>query len=440
MIKVFVQKLGCSKNDIDAEHVEYALEQKKFKITDNASEADIVIVNTCCFIESAKKESIQAILEHVKSKIIKKSLKIIVTGCLAQRYADDISYEIPEIDGLIGVYPADKIINVIEEVFKSEKQIKKVSDKPSVNFNSNLKRLNRKRFWAELKIADGCNNFCSYCIIPYIRGKYKSRSLKKCAQEAFELSLTGVKEIILIAQETTKYGVDLYSDYKLTQLLENISKIEKIKWIRIMYASIWDINEKIINLMKSNKKILPYFDIPLQNVNRDILKKMNRRGSEKEIVEKINWIRSQIPEICIRTTLITGFPGETEEIFNQNIEFLKKMKLDRVGVFKYSSEEGTKASELSNKLSDGIIQNRHEELMLTQLHISNSINKKFIKKTMEVLVEGFENDLYVGRSYRDAPEVDGFVFFEGKNIKIGDFVQVKITDCNDYDLYGEQII
>ncbi|MFA5479129.1 MAG: 30S ribosomal protein S12 methylthiotransferase RimO [Candidatus Muiribacteriota bacterium] len=441
MIKIYIEKLGCAKNNLDAELIESVLVDKKFKIVNNPLKSDVIIINTCTFIESAKKESIDVILEFVKLKMQKPQLKIIVSGCLSQRYSDELIKEIPELDGIIGVYGYEKIYSIIEQVFKGKTNVSDVNSNPRVIYDSNIKRITKTRYTAELKIADGCNNRCSYCVIPDVRGDYQSKRFEKCVEEAYELAQQGVKEIILIAQEITKYGVDLYSRYRLTELIESISEINGIEWIRLMYLSINDVDEKFLNFMKNNKKLLHYVDIPVQNVNSEILKKMNRQGSYDEITEKINEMRETIPDICIRSTLITGFPGETEEIFRENLKWVKTIKIDRLGVFKYSHEENTPAYELDGQIEEEIKDMRVEKLMLAQMEVSREINQKFIENEMNVLVEGFENNVYVGRTYRDAPEIDGYVFIENikpeNNIKIGDIIKVKITSSGDYDLYGE---
>jgi ribosomal protein S12 methylthiotransferase len=300
--------------------------------------------------------------------------------------------------------------------------------------------MKKKRTVAELKISDGCNNYCSYCAIPYIRNEYKSKRFEKCIEEASELAENGVSEIILVGQETTKYGVDLYSKYRLCELIHKMSQIDGIKWIRLMYCNLWEISDELLDLMKGKSKLLPYIDVPVQNANDRILKLMNRRGSYKEIISKIEHIKKYVPQITLRSTLITGFPGETEKEFEENVRFIKKAELDRVGVFKYSHEEGTKAFEFNDNITEVEKERRFDILMSTQQEISLKKNSEFLGKVLEVHIDGNDNGFYIGRSYRDAPEIDGVVIVKNeKDIKTGEFVKVCITEFTEYDLIGEKI-
>ncbi|MCK9224909.1 MAG: 30S ribosomal protein S12 methylthiotransferase RimO [Candidatus Muirbacterium halophilum] len=439
-MKIFVEKLGCGKNNIDAELIESKLAEENYKIVVEAEKADIIIVNTCGFIESAKKEAIEYIFKYVDLKEKKPNIKLIVTGCFSQRYSQDLLNDIPEIDGISGVYSYENILDIIKKVNLGKRYIEKITKKPIIKFIPNIKRNRENRFSAELKISDGCNNYCSYCAIPYIRGEYKSKKIEDCIKEAEELASYGVSEIILVGQETTKYGLDLYSKYRLCELIKKISDIDGIKWIRLMYCNLWEINDELLELMKGKNKLLPYIDVPIQNANDRILKLMNRKGNYKEIIEKINYIKKYIPKITIRSTLITGFPGETKEEFEHNVKFLENARLDRVGVFKYSHEYGTKAFEMEDNINNVEKERRFDILMSIQQKICYEKNRDFVGKELDVIVEGKDNGFFIGRSYRDAPEIDGFVIISSdKKIQNGDFVKVNIKDFTEYDLIGELV-
>jgi ribosomal protein S12 methylthiotransferase len=436
MIKIYIESLGCGKNDIDAELMASSLINKKFKPVGDPEEADIIIINTCGFIESAKKESLDYVFEYVSLKEKYKNKKIIISGCLSQRYPKEIFSQIEEADAVLGVYAYNEIYDVIERLYSSKKRILNVK-KPEIIFNSELKRVPFERISAEVKIADGCNKKCGFCAIPFIRGNYKSKRMNDITEEVSFLVDTGVKEILIVAQETTKYGVDIYSRYALKELLLKLNEIENLSWIRLMYADIFDVDEELLDIIKNSKKIVNYLDIPVQNASEKVLKRMRRRGSFNEFEEKISFIREKIPDICIRSTMITGYPGETDKDFEQNLEFIKKIKFDRLGVFPYSDEDGTYAFELEGKLSDETINERFEVLMSTQQKISALRNEDFVGKNIKVLIEGLEDDIYIGRSYRDAPEIDGLVFVKSENeLKPGDFVNVKIIGASEYDLEG----
>lgn len=440
MLKYYIEKLGCAKNSNDAELMGSVLESKGFKYTDDYKKANFIIVNTCGFIESAKKEAIDTILFYAELKKEKKDIFLIVTGCLSQRYPEDIFNDIPEVDAVLGVYAFKELYETMEKLFKEKKRILKVNQDQPVIFDSTISRSSRQQHVSEIKIADGCNNYCSYCVIPIIRGDYRSKRFESIISEAETLAERGVKELIVIAQETTKYGVDLYSQYRLSELLERLSEIVGIEWIRIMYLNIWDINEELIKVINENEKICKYFDIPIQNISSDIIKAMNRRGNKEEIIEKIRWLRENIPGLIIRSTLITGFPGETQKQFEENLEFIKEARLERLGVFMYSDEEGTRAYEMEPKVDKDTMQKRQNELMLAQSDVSLEFNQSLVGKRFKVLIDGNDDGVYVGRTYMSAPEIDGFVFVESKKeLKPGDFVEVMIKEASEYDLFGEII-
>jgi len=442
MLKYYIEKLGCAKNSNDAELMGFALESKGFTYTDDYTKANFIIVNTCGFIESAKQEAIETILEFAEYKKEKKDFFLIVTGCLSQRYPDDIFNDIPEVDAVLGVYAFKELYETMDKLCKTKKRILKVNSEQTVVFDSSINRSERQSHIGEIKIADGCNNYCSYCVIPFIRGDYKSKRFESIIREAEELASLGVKELILIAQETTKYGVDLYSEYRLPQLLEKLSEIVNIEWIRIMYLNIWDISDKLIDVIKNSKKVCKYIDIPIQNISTPVIKAMNRRGTKEEVIEKIDWIREKIPEIVIRSTLITGFPGESQSQFEENLEFVKEARLERLGVFMYSDEEGTKAYEMKEKIPSEVKLQRRNELMLAQTDVSLMFNQSLVGRKYTVLIDGEdkEENVYIGRTYMSAPEIDGFVFIEsGKKLNPGDMVEVLIKEASEYDLFGEII-
>ncbi len=439
MIKYFIESLGCAKNRIDAELMSSVLESRGFREAESPEHTDIAIINTCGFIDDAKKEAIDVILEYASLKKKRPAMRLIVTGCLAQRYPGDLYTEIPEIDVVSGVYSYNTIGSLLERLFHKEGRILDVQDKPRIIYDSAIKR-NKRSFSAELKIADGCNNYCSYCVIPYVRGEFHSKRMESVIEEAGELASTGTKEIILVAQETTKYGIDLYSSYRLPELIQKISDIPGIEWIRVMYLNMWDINDELIDLFNRNRKLLRYVDIPIQNINDSILKAMNRRGGRGEISSKIDELRERIPDICIRSTLITGFPGEDEAVFRENLDFIRDKKIDRLGIFMYSDEEGTKAYELPGKIDEDIMQERYDILMSEQAEISGEINSSFVDMVLTTLVEGKDGDVYIGRTYRDAPDTDGYIFFESpEDLLPGDMVEVKVTGASEYDLSGVMI-
>ncbi len=442
MKKIYVESLGCSKNLVDSENMIGILSSKGYNVTEFADKADYIIINTCSFINDAKEESINTIVEAAKLKNdSKKKIKIIVTGCLAQRYSEELKQEIPEIDIFIGTNNFDKIDELIEK-YEKEKEI--ICD---INLEADIKEdLPRHtltpEYYAYLKIAEGCDNCCTYCIIPKIRGKYKSRRIENIVNEAKSLAADGVKELIIIAQDTSKYGIDLYGEKKLHELIRKISEIDGIEWIRVHYLYPEDTYDELIEEFKTNKKLVKYFDIPLQHINDRILKRMNRKTNKKQITELITKIRREVNGAVIRTSLITGFPGETEEEHEDLKEFLKEYKLDRVGIFKYSREENTPAYNLPKQISDEVKDARYDELMEIQIQISYENNYKKVGNVYDVLIEEKDvENIYVGRTYMDSIEIDGCVYVTSdEELTIGSIYKVKINDALEYDLIGDVII
>ena len=437
MNKIYLQSLGCSKNLVDSENMLGILKAKGYEVVEFADKADYIIINTCSFINDAKEESINSIIEAAELKG-KNDIKVIVTGCLAQRYSEDLLKEIPEIDILIGTHGYEKIDKLIE---KHEKENEKVIN---IEIDETIvedlpRELLTPKYYGFLKISEGCSNHCTYCIIPKIRGKYRSRRIEDIVKEAHMLANEGVKELILIAQDTSKYGIDLYGERKLHLLVQELSKIDGIEWIRIHYLYPEDFYDELIMEFKENNKLLKYFDIPLQHISDDVLKRMNRKTNKEQITKLINKIRKEIPDAVIRTSLITGFPGETEEDHEMLKEFLIEYKLDRVGVFKYSREENTAAYKLKNQIKDEIKEARQEELMKIQQQISYNNNTAKIGKTYDVIIDEDSGDNeYLGRTYMDSPEIDGCVFVNSDvKLNVGEIYKVSIIDALEYDLIGD---
>ncbi|HAR71971.1 MAG TPA: 30S ribosomal protein S12 methylthiotransferase RimO [Flavobacteriaceae bacterium] len=437
MNKIYLQSLGCSKNLVDSENMLGLLKNKGYEIVEFADKADYIIINTCSFINDAKEESINSIIEAAELKG-SNDITIIVTGCLAQRYSDDLLKEIPEIDILIGTHGYEKIDKIIEEHQKEKQKV--ISVEIDETIVEDLPReLLTPKYYAFLKISEGCSNHCTYCVIPKIRGKYRSRKIEDIVNEARILSKQGVKELIVIAQDTSKYGLDLYGERQLHKLIGELSKIEGIKWIRVHYLYPEDLYDELIMEFKANDKLLKYFDIPLQHISDDVLKRMNRKTNKEQITNLIKKIRKEIPEAVIRTSLITGFPGETEEDHEMLKEFLKEYKLDRVGVFKYSREENTAAYKLKNQIKEEIKEARQEELMKIQQEISFNNNTAKIGKTYDVIIDEDSGDNeYLGRTYMDSPEIDGCVFVNSNvKLNVGEIYKVSIVDALEYDLIGD---
>ena len=440
MLKIALESLGCSKNLVDAEIMMGILNRKGYKLVGDFEEADIILVNTCGFIESAKQESIDTILDLAQLKETGNLKLLIVTGCLAQRYANELKEEIPEIDAIVGTGSYQQIDEIIAKLEK-ENNIVSLND-IEFAYNEDLPRyVTTPDYMAYLKIGEGCDNHCTYCIIPKLRGKYRSRKIEDIVKEAKDLAAKGVKELVVIAQDTTKYGFDLYGEVKLPELLEELAQIEGIKWIRIMYSYPESITEELVKVMKKYDNICNYFDMPIQHASNRILKLMNRHTTKEDIRAKVEMIRSYLPDATLRTTIIVGFPGETDEDFKEVIEFAKEIKFDRLGAFAYSREEDTAADKLPNHLEEEVKLRRRDELMLVQQGISEELNSKKIGNEYEVLIEEqIEDKVYIGRTQGDAEEIDSIVYVKSENqLEPGDFVKVKIDKALEYDLMGDVI-
>ena len=440
-MKILFISLGCDKNLVDSEVMLGLLAQKGHTITSDEQDADAVVINTCCFIHDAKEESIQTILEMAALK--EQGLKaLIVTGCLAQRYKEEILQEIPEIDAVLGTTSYASIVDAVEEAAAGH-AYSRYDPIDYLPDNSGVERMiTTGTYMAYMKIAEGCDKCCTYCVIPKIRGSYRSVPMPELLAEAKRLAAEGVKELVLVAQETTVYGMDLYGEKTLPKLLKELCKIEGLKWIRLMYCYPEEITNDLIRVMREEEKICHYIDMPIQHSSDMVLKRMGRRTNQAQIREAILKLREAMPDIIIRTSLISGFPGETQEQHEDLYCFLNEMELDRVGVFTYSQEENTPAAAFEDQVPEEIKEQRRDELMLLQQEISYEQDEKLIGTEMEVLVEGylFEDDVYVGRTYRDAPKVDGSVFIRAEEeIISGDFVKVKITGAQEYDLIGDVI-
>ena len=458
MKNVLFVSLGCDKNLVDSEKMLVLLNEAGYRVAQEESEADAIVVNTCCFIHDAKEESVETILEMAEWKKKGRLKALIVTGCMAQRYQDEIQQEIPEVDAVIGTTGYTEIVPILDEILaeaeasQKEAAVEEPKEKSFVNCCPSIDLLPAsladKRvvttggYTAYLKIAEGCNKRCTYCIIPYIRGHYRSFPMEDLLEEARKLAEGGVKELILIAQETTVYGMDCYGRKALPELLTKLCEIEGIEWIRILYCYPEEITDELIAVMKKEKKICHYLDIPIQHSEDTILKRMGRRTNRAELVSLVEKLRKEIPDIVLRTTLITGFPGETEEEFKNMVDFVDSMEFDRLGVFPYSAEEGTKAAEMDGQITEEVKESRRDEIMALQQEISADKAASRIDDEMSVLIEGYlyEDDIYIGRTYMDAPKVDGNVFVRAEEELIsGDIVPVRITGANEYDLMGDVI-
>lgn len=435
--KVFLSSLGCSKNLVDAEIMMGILKERGYEQTPNLEDASIAIVNTCGFIESAKEESINEILEIAQAKQEAQLKYLIVTGCLSQRYSADLKKEMPEVDAFLGTSTFESIFEIIGDVSEGKK-MEYILDPNEKKYPENLPRLtSTPKYMAYLKIAEGCDNHCTYCIIPKLRGKYVSRDVEDIVKEAKELVDAGVKELIVIAQDTTKYGIDLYGKKMLAKLLEELCKIENVSWVRFLYAYPEDVERELLEVVANNPKICPYFDIPIQHCNSRILKLMNRQVTKEELLEKINMIREVVPHAILRTSLITGFPTETDEEFEEMIEFVKEVKFDRLGVFTYSREEDTPAAKLEGQIEEEVKEDRKGRIMETQMQVSLNRNLSKVGTIVEVLVEEEEDEFYVGRTKEDVPEIDGVVFIKKDvSLTMGDIVKVEVTEALEYDLMG----
>lgn len=439
-VKIGMVSLGCSKNLVDSERMLYKFRKKGYQLVTEPGLSDVAVVNTCGFIQSAKEEAIETLLELAKLKEEGTIKKIIVTGCLSERYRDEMAEQFPEIDAVVGIGNQEDIIDVIERVLKDERVISFNSkDRLAITGDRIISTL---PFFAYLKIAEGCDNCCTYCAIPQIRGKFRSASMEEILKEANWLADNGVTELIVIAQDTTRYGEDLYGKSMLPELLEKLCGIEKLKWIRVLYCYPERITDKLLDVIASQKKIVKYMDIPIQHCNEEILKNMNRSGSREYLTDLMKRIRNKIPNITLRTTLITGFPGETEKQFEELAEFVNEVKFDKLGCFSYSQEEGTPAAGFDNQIEEDIKNHRAEIIMQQQQLISEEKNAEKLGCEFEVVVEGFDKyaECYFGRTAFDAPDIDGKVFFTSDGqLEIGQYVTINVTDTLDYDLIGEVV-
>ncbi|MDE7389979.1 MAG: 30S ribosomal protein S12 methylthiotransferase RimO [Lachnospiraceae bacterium] len=433
--------LGCAKNRVDAEMMLFSLKQAGYKLVEEAAMADVAIINTCGFIESAKQESIDEILELAQLKKEGKIKAIIATGCLAERYREQMMKELYEIDAVVGIGANVDIVKVVERALQNQK-VETFPDKCMLPLEGGRIR-STPYYYAYLKIAEGCDNHCTYCAIPMIRGKYRSREIENIVAEAKHLAETGVKEVIVIAQDTTKYGYDIYGEPRLAKLLREICRIDGIEWVRVLYCYPENMTDELIEVFATEDKLLKYIDLPLQHCDGTVLKRMNRKGNREQLTELIAKLRARIPNLTLRTTFIAGFPGETEEQFTQLAEFVNEIKFERMGCFAYSQEEDTAAARLQEQIDEDIKNRRAELLMEQQQLIMEQYNEKLVGQTVEVLVEGFDRyaECFFGRSKADAPEVDGKVFFTctDKKPREGDIVKVEIDDVLDCDPVGVMI-
>ena len=439
-IKVGMVSLGCPKNQVDAELLLSKIKNDGYVLEPDSGNCDVVIINTCGFIESAKQEAIENILEFITLKKEGTIQKIIVTGCLAERYRDEIAEEMPEVDAIIGIGSNDKIVDAIKGVMRDEK-VYLYGEKSDLPLEGD-RVLTTLPFYAYLKIAEGCDNCCSYCAIPSIRGRFRSRPMESIVKEAESLAARGVKELVVVAQDTTRYGQDLYGEYKLAELLRKLARIDGFRWIRVLYAYPERITDELLDVMASEEKIAKYIDIPLQHCNKQILRDMNRPGDRESIETLISKVREKVPGITVRTTLIAGFPGETEEQFEELCQFVKDMRFDRLGCFAYSSEEDTPAAEMEGQLDEQLKIRRAEIVTEEQMNIIARQNEKKVGQTVTVVTEGFDRfgECYFGRSEADAPDIDGKIFFTSeKKLSVGDFVKVALEDTLDLDLIGSVV-
>ena len=433
--------LGCDKNLVDTEVMLGLLASKGHQMIDNETQADVIVINTCCFINDAKEESIQTILEMVDYKKEGRLKALIVTGCLAQRYKNEIIEEIPEVDAVLGTTSYDKVVEAIDEALQGHSLVE-MTDLDALPEVNTQRLVTTGGHFAYLKIAEGCDKHCTYCIIPKIRGNFRSVPMEKLLREAQELADQGVKELILVAQETTLYGKDIYGEKSLHKLLKELCKIAGIQWIRILYCYPEEITDELIQVMKEEKKICHYLDLPIQHASNEILKRMGRRTSKEQLIEIIGKLRKEIPDIALRTTLITGFPGETEEQHEELMDFVDEMEFDRLGVFTYSAEEDTPAASMDGQIEESVKEDRQAELMELQQDIAFDLAEDMIGQEVLVLIEGkvADENAYVGRTYKDAPNVDGLIFVNtDEELMSGDFARVKVTGALEYDLIGEII-
>ena len=440
-LRVGMVSLGCPKNQVDAEMILAQFAEAGYEITGDAGLADIVIVNTCGFIEDAKTESIENILEFCTLKAEGRIKRVVVTGCLAERYRDEVAKEIPEADVIAGIGCNSRLVALVEESLEKGEQLRRYGAKEDLPLSGN-RVLTTLPFFAYVKIAEGCDNCCSYCAIPAIRGRYRSRAREEILEEAGKLAKGGVTELVLVAQDTTRYGEDLYEDYRLADLLEELAAIPGLHWIRTLYNYPERITDRLIDTVAAHENLVPYFDIPIQHCCDEILRRMNRRGDRALIEQVVKRIREKIPHATLRTTLIAGFPGETKGQFGELARFVQEMKFDRLGCFAYSPEEDTPAAEMLGQLPDEEKRRRADIIMDEQMTVLERKQQKFIGKTLEVVVEGYDRyaECFFGRSAMDAPDIDTKVFFDapkGMQLKLGSYVKVKMSEVVEGDLMGE---
>ncbi|MCQ2911437.1 MAG: 30S ribosomal protein S12 methylthiotransferase RimO [Clostridia bacterium] len=440
MAKIGFISLGCDKNTVDSEKILELVMSKGHTVVTDENEADILIINTCAFIKDAKEESINTIIEMGNYKKEGNCKYIICCGCLGERYKDDMFDELPEVDAILGVHAYERINEVIDRLYNGEKNIKAIEKEAIDTVKKRV--ITTPGHYEYLKIAEGCNNFCTYCAIPLIRGKYKSRPMEDIIEEAKFLASEGVTELLIVAQEVSCYGIDLYGEVKLSELVSKICEIDGIHWVRLLYCYPENVTDDIINVIKNEEKVCKYIDIPIQHTQSNILKLMGRRTNHDEIINKIKKLKKEIPEIIIRSTLIVGFPGETDEDFNGLCEDVKDLKIDRLGVFDYSKEDGTPAEKFENQIDDEIKIERKNIVMDIQEKIAEKKSNDYVGKIFEVIVDGYlsEDNVYCGRTYMDMPDVDGIVFFESdRELMAGDYVKVEINKSLGYDLCGKEV-
>ena len=435
--KIGMISLGCAKNLVNSEQMMFLLKSAGYKVTGDTSDVDAVVLNTCGFIESAKEEAIESVLELGKAKEEGRVKKLIVAGCLPQRYKDEILSELPEIDAVVGTGSFEDIVDAVKSVFTDDKKVSFFDD-ISAAISETDRIITTSAAWAYIKVAEGCDNHCAFCIIPNIRGKFRSRPMENIISEAEKLAERGVKELILVAQDVTRYGTDIYGESKLVDLLDNMSKIEKIQWLRLHYLYPDEITENLIEAIAGNDKILKYMDIPIQHINNDILRNMNRRGTGDEIRALFSSLREKIDGVVLRTSVITGLPGEGEEEFTQLAEFLLDAKIERAGVFRYSPEEGTKAAKMERPPQHES-KRRAELLENIQMQIMDNFAQSRIGQITKILVEGYENGRFYGRTYAESPDIDGYVTIIGKDIAHGAFYNIRIISVEDGQPLGRII-
>lgn len=438
-MKIFFISLGCDKNLVDTEVMLGMLASRGYEMTNDEQEADIIVINTCCFIHDAKEESIQNILEMAEYKKNGSAKALIVTGCMAERYRQEILDEIPEVDEVLGTTAYDRILDAVDAALAGQHEVM-TADLDALPLPETKRLVTTGGHFAYLKIAEGCDKHCTYCIIPKIRGNFRSVPMERLLKEAQDLAEQGVKELILVAQETTLYGKDLYGEKSLPKLLRELCKISGIRWIRILYCYPEEITDELIQVMKEEPKICHYLDLPIQHANDTILKRMGRRTSKQELIDIVQKLRKEIPDICLRTTLITGFPGETQEQHEEVMEFIDTLEFDRLGAFTYSPEEDTPAATFEDQIDEEVKEDRQADIMELQQEIAFDKAEDMIGREVLVMIEGkvADENAYVGRTYRDAPNVDGLIFINTDvELISGDFAKVKVTGALDYDLIGE---